>query len=423
MARYPFSLLLAISLLSAFTAPLQASQAEFFQIGVFWQSYSFPSGLSGDGSTVVGSLWGSGIRPFRWTRDEGLQFLGYPASSDGAGLGVSHDGKVIVGSWGSRWESPNFLYPPTWIVHAPYESAQSNDVSSDGSVVAGWTTGPAGLNQAMRWSEATGIVPLGTLGTVGRFPDYANNSAAYGISADGSVIVGRSTSPYGSTAFRWTAQTGMKPFSLPGDAMQFVLAYDVSADGSTAVGAGGSNVDGRGQAVRWSADEGVVGLGRLHPDDAYSEARGVSADGRVIVGVNANPGVAEAFVWTESMGMRSIRDMLIAGGVDMTGWSLEYANAVSADGRVVVGYGSYRGGNSTAWLAVLPIPEPGAVQLLIIGLAILRPWRLKCREGRQARFCVVMSGVGSHGRADETMPRAHPAIPAGGQHRRQGRAR
>ena len=42
---------------------------------------------------------------------------------------------------------------------------------------------------------------------------------------------------------------------------------------------------GRNEAFRWTAETGLVSLGLL-PGDTFSEARGVSADGAVVVGVS-----------------------------------------------------------------------------------------------------------------------------------------
>jgi hypothetical protein len=56
--------------------------------------------------------------------------------------------------------------------------------------------------------------------------------------------------------------------------------------------------------------------------------------------------------------MRSIRDILTAEGVDLSGWTLDGASAVSADGRTIVGTGTRPDERTEeAWLARLPAPE------------------------------------------------------------------
>ena len=62
------------------------------------------------------------------------------------------------------------------------------------------------------------------------------SSVAYGVSADGAVVVGKSDSSSGTEAFRWTQPGGMVGLGdLPGGSV-LALAYGVSADGSVMVG-------------------------------------------------------------------------------------------------------------------------------------------------------------------------------------------
>ena len=61
--------------------------------------------------------------------------------------------------------------------------------------------------------------------------------------------------------------------------------------------------------------------------------------------------VSEAFRWTQSTGMQSIQSLLVAGGVNMTGWILTNPTGVSADGSVIVGTDLDPSGQQEAWLA------------------------------------------------------------------------
>jgi uncharacterized protein YhjY with autotransporter beta-barrel domain len=105
------------------------------------------------------------------------------------------------------------------------------------------------------------------------------------------------------------------------------------------------------EAFRWSGGT-MTGLGFL-PGGSTSQATGVSANGLVVVGSgNSTAAVSgEAFRWMQSTGMQSIKGLLSASGVNMTGWSLTQATGVSADGAVVVGYGTDPSSNVEAWLA------------------------------------------------------------------------
>ena len=181
------------------------------------------------------------------------------------------------------------------------------------------------------------------------FSSYAN-----GVSADGSVIVGASESVNGTEAFRWTESGGMVGLGdLPGGFFQS-YANGVSADGSVIVGT--SYGDYGSEAFRWTESGGMVGLGDLPGSSFYSSANGVSADGSVIVGYSEG----QAFRWTQETGMVSLKETLIGAGLDVSGWSLTSANALSADGFTIVGNG-IKSGQSEAWVANLspePVPEP-----------------------------------------------------------------
>ena len=106
-------------------------------------------------------------------------------------------------------------------------------------------------------------------------------------------------------------------------------ARGVSADGSVAVGIG-SSTSGT-EAFRWTEAGGMVGLGDLAGGSYASYGYGVSADGSVVVGYSSSTSGTEAFRWTEAGGMVGLGD-LPGGGF------YSYAYDVSADGSVVVGY-------------------------------------------------------------------------------------
>ena len=105
-------------------------------------------------------------------------------------------------------------------------------------------------------------------------------------------------------------------------------------------------------------------LGSLPGFDFYV-ALGVSADGSVIVGEAStfNPTSRyEPFIWDQVNGMRGLTSVLQDLGVQIpSGWRLQEAHAVSADGRTIVGTGANPSGQFEAWVAV--VPEPGAVAL------------------------------------------------------------
>jgi probable HAF family extracellular repeat protein len=210
-------------------------------------------------------------------------------------------------------------------------------VNADGTVVVGHVTLATSTSplEAFRWVN-------GTMTGLGFLPGGSSSSAA-GVNADGTVVVGES----GFQAFRWVNGTMTGLGFLPGGNQS--SAQGVNADGTVVVG------QASGQAFRWTAARGMVGLDFL-PGGTFSRARGVNADGTVVVGqaIDAS-GQSQAFRWTAATRMQSVLTLLQAAGVvTMAGWQLRSANGVSADGTVITGDGVDPLGLSQAWIARLP---------------------------------------------------------------------
>ena len=224
---------------------------------------------------------------------------------------------------------------------------------------------------------ALGVVALAAAATaapmfqgLGDLPGGYFSSTAYGVSADGSVVVGRGYSASGFEAFRWTPADNMVSLGdLEGDGVQS-LAFGVSADGTVVVGAGAS-ASGF-EAFRWTQAGGMVGLGDLPGGSFGSWANGVSADGTVVVGHSNSASGSEAFLWSAATGMQNLKTVLVNDyGLNLTGWTLTEAKGISADGKVIVGYGTNPSGQTEAWFANLRsdnIPEPGTLGLVTLGV-------------------------------------------------------
>ncbi|MFN0137682.1 MAG: PEP-CTERM sorting domain-containing protein [Phycisphaerae bacterium] len=323
-------------------------------------------GVSSDGAAVVGrSLLGGSQKPFRWTSGTGIVDLGdLPGGNNiGEANRVSANGSVVVGfsSPGPalndreafRWTSSGgmmglgFLQPDR-------RDSRATGVSNDGAVVTGAALTSQG-GRAFRWSASTGMASLGTL--TGSF-----NSVGTDVSGDGSSIVGFSD----SEAFRWTAGGGLIGLGfISGGSVSAATA--TSLDGSTVVGEAYDSAN-RQIAFRWSLGLGMQSLG-LPTGTTSSIANDVSADGNVIAGRLVSSGTQHAFVWDGANGYRRVRDVLTGMGVDMTGWRLSEARGVSADGSVIVGWGINPNNDREAWRAV--IPEPSTSAGVIIGILVL----------------------------------------------------
>jgi probable HAF family extracellular repeat protein len=281
---------------------------------------------------------------------------------ESAAEGVSADGSVVVGGANSGSATLSVAEAFRWTAAAgmiglgdlPGDgfSSRAQDVSGDGTIVAGSgnrTQAPEGF----LWTEAGGMVGLG--GVPGS-PSPGSNLLAF--SADGSTAVGSA----GGKAARWTAATGWVSLGDPPGASASA-AFGVSDDGSVVVGSGGGG-------WRWTGATGFESLGSLPGGLALGTAWAVSADGSIIVGsTSLSEGEIRAFIWDEAHGMRSLQDVLVASGVDLTGWTLIRAGGISADGRYVVGVGSNPSGSTEAFLVF--IPEPSSLALASVGLATL----------------------------------------------------
>ena len=143
-------------------------------------------------------------------------------------------------------------------------------------------------------------------------------------------------------------------------------AYGVSADGSVVVGSA-QNAAGQRRAFRWTASGGMQDLGTL-PGGNRSEAWGVSADGSVVVGSAQNAaGYDHPFRWTASGGMEDLNTTYAS--LLTNGSTLIIAYAISPDGRYIVGYGRNAATNRTQAFLLDTIPEPASLIALGAGLA------------------------------------------------------
>ncbi|MCE7974077.1 MAG: PEP-CTERM sorting domain-containing protein [Leptolyngbya sp. PLA1] len=325
--------------------------------------------LSGDGRFAVGRSTGTaGAEAVRWSLGGGLSGLGdIPGGAfSSQAYDSSFDGQVIVGTGQTAAGGDAVSRAVLWDgAAAPQDLgtlrgtlgwSAARGVSANGQVVVGSAENPARFEEAFRWTRERGMEGLGIL-------PGASSSVAEGVSGDGSVVVGLSS----NRGFRWTAETGMQLITPQANASFVRAARAVSPDGLSIVGYSDLSTIPGGREAFLSTPAGTIGLGWLPYGGTapFSEALGVSGDGRFVVGYSSNI----AFIWDASHGMRRLSDALLADhGLSTSGWSLGRATSISADGMVISGNGLDPQGRQTGWVVVLP--APGAAGLLLAGLSI-----------------------------------------------------
>jgi len=327
--------------------------------------------VSGNGLVVVGespSLL-AGDNPQAWRQPLGGSLVGLGSLSVVFDLsfayGVSSDGRYTVGAsfaepdfllQGFRHDAQtNALLPLGGLPGGPLNSI-ANAVNANGSVVVGQAkslgTNAAQRDEAFRWRAGVGMQGLG-------FLPGDSGSVANGVSADGTTVVGWSSNLLNRTeAFIWRSPGPMQGLGDLAGGGTSSIAVAVSADGQTVVGQA-STAQGL-VAFRHNAAYGMQVVGDLPGGAVNAQARAVSGSGNVVVGyattdTSGNDG--EAFIW-DYRGMRSLRQTLVDAGVNMTGWRLLWANGLSLDGTVIVGYGLNPLGQLQAFRAVLPFCGP-----------------------------------------------------------------
>jgi probable HAF family extracellular repeat protein len=253
------------------------SASEFIPLSDFPEGdfVSSANAISADGSVVAG---GGSRYPFPqansvsdaffWTESSGLvnvQNLSLEDSPRSYAVGAASNGTVVGtlrGESGAseafRWTASNGIDGIGFLAGSTSPNRSAEGISSDGRTIVGWSSSSNGLSEAYYWTEELGMQGLGDL------PGGSFSSQAFGISVDGSVIVGLAESEHGTEAFRWKADTGIVGLGDLSDGGYSAYATDVSDDGSVVVGSGSSaNSGGALEAFRWTELGGFEPLGAL----------------------------------------------------------------------------------------------------------------------------------------------------------------
>jgi uncharacterized membrane protein len=317
-------------------------------------------GVSTDcGIVVVGGSLGG--QAYRWTPADGQVFIGGAGWSSAGNVSISRDGSMITATTTdassiqrtSRWNGGT-----SWTQLAGLGAMSGNSetsswgIDADGGMVVGLAWVTAGQAHAASWTSG-GITDLGS--TVANRSSRANR-----VSDDGTIVVGWQDRADGvRQGARWT--NGVQSLFSWTDPSLGVLPLGevMSLNGDASVLAGINQFNGDNQGWRWDASTGQITLLPNLPGQSSSNRAipsGMNADGSVICGSNGgNPLTRRAIVWMNNQ-PNDLLDILNAQGTQgISGFTtLGSCNAISRDGRVIVGYGHCPGGPTDSWIVIFP---------------------------------------------------------------------
>ena len=310
----------------------------------------------------------------------------FPAGS--AAPRISGDGQVVVyqeAGVGYRWDAANGIQD--------FGAFLPLGASFDGSVSWTTNTGPGGANsgpgpQPFRWTQATGW-------TLVTFPTVDHRTSVLGVDDSGHALVTTFFYLCGSNPLNPCLQRFVRVIDETGTALGTVgleglpqYGDAVSRDGSTVGGhrfdlddegeyhsawrvwSGGTLIADQTQAFDWAefrtldatGERGTVdaqttpsgftraylwerGSADLRPMEGgaallFSHTNAMSADGRLVFGWGAAGGFARTgLVWTDPGGWIRARDYFACRGVRLSGGAdVRFVLGVSADGNAAVGF-------------------------------------------------------------------------------------
>ncbi len=314
----------------------------------------FPINVTPDGNVIVGNTADT-YGAFRWTRSGGFVRLGMDAApvigGTGGVPGVSNDGTKVaatiigpdstystMGLWtlGSGWQTLEPPIPPGGGV-VDRALADVQGLSGDGKVVVGLQWRVPGRAHAVKWTQATGAVDLGSAG---------NASKAMHANFDGSVIAGWDESVlYGyRTPSVWVNDVR---FDL--EPNQIGEAWYVTGDGSVLGGFLRDSVANQRSATLWKKSGGnwthqFLGVvPGTSPGYGINGVEAVSADGKLAVGYCSfagDPFSTTGFIWTDSTGVMDIVDWLGNQGIlPDPSFGIQSLQTLTPDGRTLIGFG------------------------------------------------------------------------------------
>ena len=229
-----------------------------------------------------------------------------PTASGSVARAVGQDGHIL-GAFIDAGVLGFYHYDPSTTTYIDLVDLSATDMDLSGRRIVGLATDNAPVfYEAILWDSAQGYRKLGTL--PGGFTSIAN-----GISASGRIVVGASESNRLALPFR--------------------------------------------EAMRWHADTGMHPLEPFPANESRESAALATSDANLVVGwYRVGTRLKRAFLWTPREGRRDLQTYLVSElglGPQLSGWVLEEATRVSADGKIIAGAGIDPTGAIAAWVVDL----------------------------------------------------------------------
>lgn len=275
---------------------------------LFQGGSTFGTAMSDDGTTIVGhsspAVVGPPFTAFRWSSGSGFQALPQYQGSAGRPTAISGDGQIILGTLvsgkGIRWigtASPEPL-PPVQFYGDPSSNFTPYAANYDGSV----TAGVAVVNDVYR--SLPGMSPE----ALGVRTSGLNTHHVVGVNESGSIVAGTTRNAADHRqAFRWTAASGLYLIPSLGTHAE---AKGMTTDGMTVVGGYGFTAPfDPSEEYIWNAALGTVrlptylaSLGLNLSGWNLREVMAISPDGSAIAGHGSFNGATVSWVVTNIPG-------------------------------------------------------------------------------------------------------------------------
>jgi hypothetical protein len=300
------------------------------------------SKIASDG-TVVGSNIVAG-NVLRWMPGQPADDLGgHTMTVENILPLIDKTGRTIVAAYNF---GPEDNAPAQWMGGADWERlpglvlgvSRPYGMSFDGSHVVGGGDSPAGggTYTPWIWDATNGQVVLGV-------PDGVAGGQAWAVSNDGTIAAGliapNPSDPFAVVGARWVDGVPEYLTDVDGNSLGQAVACDETC--SVVIGYAGAASN---QAWRWTAADGAEYLGELSsaaPGSTYV-AIAASRDAHVIVGSyfafdQTLGNVNRPFLWTPADHLQDLVEWLATNGIDYgAGFHDLVANSVTPDGRKIL---------------------------------------------------------------------------------------